>query len=117
MWICPNCHEIYSDEFIDDWDHQENNHVFYWKNPDDYEPCVCPDCGEVLDEAHLCEVCGENWVEPDAMTCPECDKYTRYAQTVYQKCEELFYALIKVYAGRNEKALTYMRDLYEEGLL
>ena len=118
MFICPNCRELYGDEYVEEKERRFNRGFRRGRDdPDEWQNAVCPDCGEELIEARLCPICGETYITDDEATCDDCDKYARFAETVYQKCEDLYFALIKMYAGRNEKALVYMRDLYEDGLL
>ena len=117
MWICPKCRELYDQEWVDRAFKRENPHYSWLKDGTDYNEVCCPDCGEELKEAVLCPVCEEEMMAEDEETCRDCEKYTRFAEKAAIKCSDLYYSMIKMYAGKNEKALCYMRDLYEGGLV
>ena len=118
MHICPNCRELYSDEYVEEIEAKLNKgYRTGWDWPGEWQNAECPDCHEYLVEAHDCPICGETMITEDEEVCKDCEKFVRFAQKAYQESERMYYSLIEMYADGDEAALTYMRDLYEEGLL
>ena len=84
MFICKDCGSLFENP-----DHMEENVGEYCGQPAFQTIDICPNCHcDEIDEARMCEICGE-WISEDDMECDVCYDCMNEHKYDFDYCEKL----------------------------
>jgi len=88
MYWCEHCdHEVENPRYVKV---EEVHWEVDTRRIEEMEMVICPDCGEELVEAELCEICGE-YIAPDKILCEWCEDVMgfEYDALIDRLCQRL----------------------------